>query len=144
MYKHIKNLAFITGVSIIIILCLSECRRHPCHTDVTVVNNSDSTVSICKITCGYYYKYWLGKVIEIEPQKSTTIRMAPRTDCLEDLSSYAPGDLFTLCVLPEEYTLIETSSYDSLFIVYDVLKIINLQELGIDYLEKTDFKVYYP
>ena len=46
-------------------------------------------------------------------------------------------------VLPEGYPSIETTR-DSLYVVYDILKTIDLQELGVDSLLKTDYTVYYP
>jgi hypothetical protein len=145
MYKHIKNLAIIIVASIVITtLCSTKCRRSSCHQYITVVNNSDSIVSICNIwwfsdnTCS------LDGGDKLKPKESATIRMTTRTECLEDMpSTIEPATNYTLFILPETFSSIHTT-FDSLYLVYDILKTIDLKGLGLSYLEGTDYTVYYP
>lgn len=145
MYKHIKTLAIIIVASIIITtLCSTKCRRGPCHQYITVVNNSDSIVSICNIWRFWDHTVALDGGDKLNPQESATIQMTTRTGCLEDLlSTPEPATSYTLFILPETFSSIHTT-YDSLYLVYDILKTINLKELGLSYLEETDYTVYYP
>lgn len=126
-------------------LCSSLCRRKPeiCHYTVSFVNNSDSIVSICRF--GWFNgKVSLDKIAESKPYDTMEITMSQRW-CLEEQlsSSIQPSTNFTLCVLPETYTYVETTM-DSLEISYNILKTINLVELGQDSLLKTNYTVYYP
>ena len=52
-------------------------------------------------------------------------------------------EFFKLWILPENYNWVGTT-HDSLEILYNVLKTIDLVELGLDSLAKTDYTVYYP
>ena len=64
--------------------------------------------------------------------------------CLEELLlGNEPATNFTVYVLPPQTPDIMTTM-DSLEIVYDILKIIDLAEMGVDSLKKTSFTVYYP
>lgn len=73
----------------------------------------------------------------VSPQDTATIQVIIR-HCLEEYDT--PMAYY---VLPEGYPSIETTR-DSLYVVYDILKTIDLQELGVDSLLKTDYTVYYP
>ena len=133
---------FLTTLS----LSLGSCHRRPeiCHQNVKFVNNSDSIVSICHFGWFSAEELALGKIAEANPQDTVEILMSYRW-CLEEqlLSSIQPSTNYTLCVLPETYTYVHTTM-DSLEISYNILKTINLMEMGPDSLLKTDYTVYYP
>ena len=145
MRKHFRSSAIVICIAFVILsLCSSKCNRDPCHENITVVNNSDSIVSICDLGLDTYHNYWLGKITEVKPKESAEIPMTIRW-CLEDLLLTSdPATNYTLYVLPADYTFVETTTYDSLYIVYDVLKTIDLMELGPDSLLRTNYTVYYP
>ena len=145
MKKYFKNSIIVICVSLILLtLCSTKCRRGPCHQYITVVNNSDSIVSICNIWRFWDHTVALDGGDKLNPKESATIQMTTRTGCLEDLlSTPEPATSYTLFILPETFSSIHTT-YDSLYLVYDILKTINLKELGLSYLEETDFTVYYP
>lgn len=145
MKKYFKNSIIVICVSLILLtLCSTKCKRNEmCHKTITVVNNSDSVVSVCHIWHFVDNSCSLSDWDKVKPKEKVEIEMNSRW-CLEDLLlSSEPATNYTLYVLPETYSEIHTS-YDSLYIVYNVLKIIDLMELGPDNLEKTDYTVYYP
>ncbi len=145
MKRHFRSSAIVICIAFVILsLCSSKCNRDPCHKNITVANNSDSIVSICYLARDTYYNYWLSKKTEVNPKDCTEISKTIRW-CLEDLLvSSEPATNYTLYILPADYTFIKTTTYDSLFIVYDVLKTIDLMELGPDSLLRTNYTVYYP
>ena len=145
MNNHFKYLIVICSLLLGLLLCSVDCPRKkgPCHKTITVVNNSDSVVSVCHIWHFVDNSCSLSDWDKVKPKEKVEIEMNSRW-CLEDLLlSSEPATNYTLYVLPETYSEIHTS-YDSLYIVYNVLKIIDLMELGPDNLEKTDYTVYYP
>ncbi|MBP5643777.1 MAG: hypothetical protein J6X10_06070 [Bacteroidales bacterium] len=144
MKKYFKNSIIVICVALILsTLCSTKCRRGPCQHSIKIVNNSDSVVSICHMWHYMDNSCSLGVRDKVKPKEKVEIEMNSRW-CLEDLLlSSEPATNYTLYVLPETYSQIHTS-YDSLYIVYNVLKTIDLMELGPDSLEKTDYTVYYP
>jgi len=146
MKKHIKILAFLSVSFLAFSLCFVSCSRKPetCHKTVKFVNNSDYIVSICDFSWFGVEELALGKIAEANPQDTVEVPMSLRW-CLEEelLSSIQPSTNYTLCVLPETYTYVHTTM-DSLEISYNILKTINLMEMGPDSLLKTDYTVYYP
>lgn len=106
------------------------------------MNNSDSVVSICGFTWLSGGQVALGKITEAGIRD--TVEVLSRRWCLEELLiSNEPATNHTLCVLPETYTYVHTT-IDSLEISYNILKTINLVELGPDSLLRTNYMVYYP
>lgn len=124
-------------------LFMGSCVRFgTCHQAIKVVNNSDSTISIRDLAMsqknGVVYVWLYDSGRSVAPQETVTVEVIIRR-CLEDYHN----DPLLYYVLPEGYPSIKTSP-DSLYIVYDILKTIDLQELGVDSLLKTDYTVYYP
>jgi hypothetical protein len=100
-------------------------------------------VSICRFGWFSAEICTLDKIAEIRPKDTAEISMELRW-CLEEmLLSDLPSVNYTLCVLPETYSYVHTT-LDSLEIAYDVLKKIDLMELGPDSLLKTNYTVCYP
>ena len=125
-------------------LCAGLCSKDPaaCHKILTVVNQSDSTISIARL--GHYNnQVSLGCIEKVSSNDTVEIRMSVRS-CLEELlSGNEPATNFTVYALPQSTPNILTTM-DSLEMVYDILKIIDLAEMGVDSLKKTNFTVYYP
>ena len=144
MKKHIKILAFLSVSFLTFSLCFASCSRKPetCHKTVKFVNNSDYIVSICRITGFVDEQFAIGKVKEANPKDTVEVPMSLRW-CLEEQLLSSPSTNFTFCILPETYTYVHTTM-DSLEISYNILKTINLMEMGPDSLLKTDYTVYYP
>lgn len=141
MKNQIKHLIF-TGVLLsTMLLYFGSCRCKPeiCHHYVYFVNNSDSTISVCKLASSIAYAC-LPKIAEVKPHDTIEIEESKRY-CLEEVLPYEREH--TLFILPESYTLAHTT-IDSLEIAYNILKTINLVELGPDSLLKTNYTVYYP
>ena len=86
---------------------------------------------------GVEYVWLFDKGQSVSPQETATIQVIIRR-CLEE---YRNTPMYY--ILPEGYPSIKTTR-DSLFIVYDILKTIDLDELGVDSLVRTDYTVYYP
>ncbi len=124
------------------LLYFGSCRCKPeiCHHYVYFVNNSDSTVSVSLFSgmVGYDVVF-LPKIADAKPHDTIEIENSGRY-CLEEVLQY---EAYTFFVLPEGYTFVETT-LDSLEIAYNILKKINLNELGPDSLLKTNYTVYYP
>lgn len=120
------------------------CCKKPdtCHHKISIVNNSDSTISIARL--GHYNnQVSFGCIEKVSSKDTVEIQMSVRW-CLEELlSGNEPATNFTVYVLPPP-TLDILTTMDSLEIVYDILKIIDLAEMGVDSLKKTSFTVYYP
>lgn len=112
-----------------------------CHQAVKVVNNSENTISVRNLSMsqhdGVEYVWLFDKGQSVSPQETATIQVIIRR-CLEE---YRNTPMYY--ILPEGYPSIKTTR-DSLFIVYDILKTIDLDELGVDSLLKTDYTVYFP
>lgn len=145
MNNRIKVPIYLLVSLLVLSLCSSSCRTKPetCHKSVKIANNSDSTVSICRFGWFSAEICTLDKIAEIRPKDTAEISMELRW-CLEEmLLSDLPSVNYTLCVLPETYSYVHTT-LDSLEIAYDVLKKIDLMELGPDSLLKTNYTVYYP
>lgn len=112
-----------------------------CHQAIKVVNNSENTISVRNLSMsqhdGVEYVWLFDKGQSVSPQETATIQVIIRR-CLEE---YRNTPMYY--ILPEGYPSIKTTR-DSLFIVYDILKTIDLDELGVDSLVRTDYTVYYP
>ena len=113
-----------------------------CHQTITMVNHSDSVVSIA-ILGHYNGKVSLGRIESVAQHDTVEIPMLLRWCLEESLVSSEPATNYTLWVLPETFPLVETT-FDSLEFSYDILKTIDLMQIGVDSLLKTDFTVYYP
>lgn len=113
-----------------------------CHQAIKVVNNSENTISVRNLSMyqhdGVEYVWLFDKGQSVSPQETATIQVIIRR-CLEEYRN-VPMEYY---VLPDSFPCIETTR-DSLYIVYDILKTIDLDELGVDSLVKTDYTVYYP
>lgn len=148
MNKYFKNTIIIICVFLTLLtLCSTKCRRDKdCHRTITVVNKSDSVITICERLHNIDENYWvLIKINNINPMDAFEYSSLTRHQCYEEELLNAPNAFFSsVYVLSNTYNYIKTSTYDSLFIVYDVLKYIDLAELGPDSLSLTDFTVYYP
>lgn len=148
MNKHYNNLIILCFLLLGLLLCSVDCprKKEPCHHTITVVNNSDSVVTICEAMHNINNNYWvLIKIHDINPNDALEYSALARYQCYEDEILNAPDAHWSsVFVLSNTYEYIQTPTYDSLFIKYDVLKHIDLAELGIDSLFKTDFTVYYP
>lgn len=145
MNNRIKAPIYVLVSLLVLALCSNSCHRkyETCHKSVKIANNSDSTVSICRFGWFSAEICTLDKIAEIRPKDTAEISMELRW-CLEEmLLSDLPSVNYTLCVLPETYSYVHTT-LDSLEIAYDVLKKIDLMELGPDSLLKTNYTVYYP
>lgn len=124
------------------LLMVSCIKPKTCHQAVKVVNNSENTISVRNLSMsqhdGVEYVWLFDKGQSVSPQETATIQVIIRR-CLEEYRN-VPMEYY---VLPEGYPSIKTTR-DSLYIVYDILKTIDLDELGVDSLLKTDYTVYYP
>lgn len=144
MNNRIKHLIYLCLPIIALSLCSSTCQMKPdtCHRSISIVNNSDSTISIARL--GHYNnQVSFGCIEKVSSKDTVEIQMSVRW-CLEELlSGNEPATNFTVYVLPPPTPDILTTM-DSLEIVYDILKIIDLAEMGVDSLKKTSFTVYYP
>ncbi len=134
-------------------LCAGLCsKKHAtCHHELTFVNNSDTAISLRSML--YYDKEGQrlvtldGRImanieestIDIEPNDILVIKH-PRYYCFEEIL----GE-YEIYIVPKA-TLNETTwtTIDSLEYYWDILKIIDLAEMGVDSLRKTNFTVYYP
>jgi len=150
--KRFKHSLFLGAISLILSIAMCSCHKtDTCNRIVSVVNNSDTTIRVSRISYifrnGQNYCYLTGN--SIEPHSSFPVSMVAR-ECLEEILPYCdtpdgePSSNFTFYVIPNNSVLIETASVDSIEIVYDILKKINLAEIGVDSLIKTDFTIYYP
>ena len=139
-YTHI----FVLECSLLLLpLLMDSCfKTRTCHQSIKVVNNSENTISVRNLSMYQHdgvEDVWLfDKGQSVSPQETATIQVIIR-HCLEEYRN-APMEYY---VLPEGYPCIITTR-DSLNIVYDILKIIDLDELGVDSLVRTDYTVYYP
>ncbi|KWW25294.1 MAG: hypothetical protein Q4F82_04605 [bacterium] len=147
MKKRFKTQLFAIILPLIVLpLCAGLCKKNPdtCHQSIKVVNNSDRTVSIRRpalfLRPGADEEVWLPEqnAFTVTPKDTAMIQLIMH-DCLEEYSHTS----FPLYVLPDSFPCI-TTTWDSLYIAYDILKTIDLQDLGVDSLVKTDFTVYYP
>ena len=123
-------------------LFMGSCiKTKTCHQAVKVVNNSENTISVRNLSMsqhdGVEYVWLFDKGQSVSPQETATIQVIIRR-CLEE---YRNTPMYY--ILPEGYPSIKTTR-DSLYIVYDILKTIDLDELGVDSLVRTDYTVYYP
>ena len=114
-----------------------------CHQAIKVVNNSERAISVRDLSISLkngVEHVWLNGQggSSIAPHDTAIIQVIIRS-CLE---TYYNSPM-VYYVLPDDFPCIKTTR-DSLYIVYDVLKTIDLQELGVDSLVKTDYTVYYP
>ena len=142
--KHTSCIFSFSCLLFILPLSIGLCSKRPesCHQSIRVVNNSDMTIYIGD---PIYYLNSNGAVEigifdccdPISPKDVAVIQVIGRR-CLEEYNT--PMSFY---VLPESSPNIYTAQ-DSLYIVYDILKTIDLQELGVDSLVKTDYTVYYP
>ncbi len=128
-------------------LCAGLCGKDPaaCHKILTVVNQSDSTISFRTLSSypkegkryvslgGCFYQY----PVDLQPNDTLVFENLSRYCIEEELFRYS------LYVVPKATPDILTTM-DSLEMVYDILKIIDLAEMGVDSLRKTNFTVYYP
>ena len=132
---------------LVITLFFPYCCRKPesCHHEIMVVNNSDSIVSLRRLTWFMGNRVALPQYKEILPHDSIDEILAMRQDCIEGLivEENYPSTNLTLFILPKGYPFIKTS-IDSLEISYDILKVIDLCALGEDSLQKANYTVYYP
>ena len=141
--KFIVNLKKLCLILLLPLFMGSCIKTRTCHQAIKVVNNSENTISVRSLSIyqnnGVEHVWLNGQGgSSIAPQDTATIQVIIRS-CLE--TYYNSPMVFY--VLPDNFPCIETTR-DSLYIVYDVLKTIDLQELGIDSLLKTDYTVYYP
>lgn len=123
------------------LLMVSCIKPKTCHQAVKVVNNSENTISVRNLSMyqhdGVEYVWLFDEGQSVSPQETATIQVIIRR-CLEE---YRNTPMYY--ILPEGYPSIKTTR-DSLFIVYDILKTIDLDELGVDSLVRADYTVYYP
>lgn len=126
-------------------LSVGFCTKRPesCHQSIRVVNNSDITIYIgetwsCLNSNGTIEVGIFDCCAPISPKDAAVIQVINRR-CLEEYYN-TPMSFY---VLPESSSNIYTAQ-DSLYIVYNILKTIDLQALGVDSLMKTDYTVYYP
>lgn len=146
MNNRFQNFLFTLAFSLLLLPILVEsCCNKPvtCHQAIKVINNSEGTVSVR--TPSMYLKPNGVEYVRLDDSHSysilsrdTAVIPVIMRHCLEE---YDTPMLFY--VLPESFPCIETT-WDSLYTVYDILKTINLQELGVDSLIKTDYTVYFP
>lgn len=142
--KLTSNLFSFTFLLFILPLSVGLCSKKPetCHQSIRVVNNSEKTIYIGS---PIYYLNSNGTVEvgvfdccdPISPQDVAIIQVIIRR-CLEEYST--PMSFY---VLSESSSNIYTTQ-DSLYFVYNILKTIDLQALGVDSLVKTDYTVFYP
>ena len=138
-YTHILVLAY----SLFLLpLFMGSCiKTGTCHQAIKVVNNSENTISVRNLSMsqhdGVEYVWLFDKGQSVSPQETATIQVIIR----RFLEEYRNTPMYY--ILPEGYPSIKTTR-DSLFIVYDILKTIDLDELGVDSLVRTDYTVYYP
>lgn len=149
MNNHFKYLIVICSLLLGLLLCSVDCprKKEPCHDTITVVNNSDSVVTICEFSHDVYDNTWsLTNMGNVNPKDAGEFSpLITGYQCYEEELLNAPNARYSsIFILSNTYQFIETSTYDSLFIVYDVLKYIDLAKLGPDSLYLTDYTVYYP
>ena len=143
MKKRNQTHLFTFAISLLLLpLFVSSCGKiGTCHQAIKVVNNSEDTISVRDLSMsqhnGVEYVWLFDDGQSVFPQDTATIQVIIR-HCLEEYDT--PMAYY---VLPEGYPSIKTTR-DSLYVVYDILKTIDLQELGVDSLLKTDYTVYYP
>ena len=143
MKKRNQTHLFTFAISLLLLpLFVSSCGKiGTCHQAIKVVNNSEDTISVRDLSMsqhnGVEYVWLFDDGQSVSPQDTATIQVIIRY-CLEEYDT--PMAYY---VLPEGYPSIKTTR-DSLYVVYDILKTIDLQELGVDSLLKTDYTVYYP
>jgi hypothetical protein len=143
MKKRNQTHLFTFAISLLLLpLFVSSCGKiGTCHQAIKVVNNSEDTISVRDLSMsqhnGVEYVWLFDDGQSVSPQDTATIQVIIR-HCLEEYDT--PMAYY---VLPEGYPSIKTTR-DSLYVVYDILKTIDLQELGVDSLLKTDYTVYYP
>ena len=145
MNKCVKDIIIVSVLLLALAFCSGSCNEklETCHRVISIVNNSDSVISICRFGWIDANHCGLGKISEIKSKDTVDIEMFHRW-CLEELLlENQPATNYTLCVLPENFSYIHTT-LDSLEISYNILKTIDLVELGPDSLLKTDYTVYYP
>ena len=145
MKTHVFSIAF---PLLFLLLSAGLCSKKPntCHKSIKVVNESEDTIFFGMpghfphiIGTEYLMDIGLFDWCEPIPPKDTVAVQVFFGDCLEDYGD-CPMDFYLLSTPPSG--IITTS--DSLYIVYNILKKIDLQELGVDSLVKTDYTVYYP
>lgn len=144
MKKYFKNSIIVICVSLLLLtLCSTKCRRGPCHHSIKIVNNSETTISIRRLTSHdgpNGMEYWLYEKSgsSISPYNMAEVDVEKRY-CMEDYTCH-----FVYYVLPDSFPCI-TTTLDSLYIVYDILKTFDINgDISLDSLEKTDYTVYYP
>ena len=135
--------AFVLSLFLLPIFAASCGKIGTCHQAIKVVNNSERAISVRDLSISLkngIEHVWLNGLggASIAPQDTATIQVIIR-HCLEEYLNVP----MVYYVLPDNFPCIKTTR-DSLYIVYDVLKTIDLQELGVDSLVKTDYTVYYP
>ena len=134
-------------------LCAGLCsKKHAtCHHELTFVNNSDTAISLRSML--YYDKEGQRLVtldeniianteefpINIEPNDTLVIKH-PRYYCFEEIL----GEYEIYVVTKATPNVTTCTTIDSLEYYWDILKIIDLAEMGVDSLKKTNFTVYYP
>jgi len=147
-YKHSFYLGALTSLFLLVWTSCGQ-KTETCHKHISVVNNSANPITVR--TLDYYYIN--GKTIVslcgcvgkepsiIAPKDILTIDVSRY--CLEDEISVGNDDNYSFFILDTSTPCLSTTK-DSLDIVYDILKKINLAEVGVDSLIKTDFTIYYP
>ena len=145
MKKRVKkHCLFVAFLLFILPFFLVFCSiKSTCHQSIKVINNSQSKVYIGRPAFhqqadGVEY-VWLTDCCEtpVLPNDTAIIQIIDR-HCLEDYNS--PMHFY---ILQDSIPFIQTT-WDSLYIVYDILKTIDFQELGMDSLIQTDYTVFYP
>ena len=144
MKKRNQTHLFTFAISLLLLpLFVGSCiKTGTCHQAIKVVNNSENTISVRNLSMsqhnGVEYVWLFDEGQSVSPQETASIQVIIRS-CLE---TYYNSPM-VYYVLPDDFPSIKTTR-DSLYIVYNVLKTIDLQELGVDSLVKTDYTVYYP
>lgn len=147
-YKHSFYLGALTSLFLLVWTSCGQ-KTETCHKHISVVNNSVNPITVR--TMDYYTMYdktlvslcgCVGKEPSIiAPGDTLTIDVSRY--CLEDEISVGNDDNYSFFILDKSTPCLSTTK-DSLDIVYDILKKINLAEIGVDSLIKTDFTIYYP
>lgn len=149
--KYYKHSLFFGALTSLFLLVWTSCRQktETCHKHISVVNNSVNPITVR--TMDYYTMYdktlvslcgCVGKEPSIiAPKDILTIDVSRY--CLEDEILVENDNNFSFFILDTSTPCISTTK-DSLDIVYNILKKINLAEIGVDSLVKTGFTVYYP
>ena len=135
------------ALPLLFLLFSAEMCKKPdtCHRTLTMVNHSDSVVSF-RTLCRFYHDQQeyvdLGLCFFYKPDNVFPLESIAYSDlsryCLEE--TYKS---YVIYVVPGFTPNIITTP-DSLEIKYNILKKIDLEEIGVDSLLKTDFTVYYP